>query len=195
MRWTSLEEWRRRFAVSQYLQLPALLDRAHTLLHGSAHHLQYHEGEQNEADVAYHRLIHPALARLQSRVLLGVAEKRLYLPAAHLALHHPRKVGSRVVGDYVLVVAVMVSGHDQPQGTVFGSVDHYGCGAHREPLAPLEGHSPGQLGDGSPSAAPEYDRPRVQSSHPDKPETSHHFGEPACTDLMGVEDDVFGAQP
>ena len=109
MRWTSLEEWRRRFAVSQHLQLPALLDRAHTFLRSTAHHLQYNEGEQIEPNVANHRLIHSAVTRLQSRILLGVAKERLYLPATHLALHHARKVGSGVVGDDVLVVGVTVS--------------------------------------------------------------------------------------
>src|SRR5215211_7650270 len=108
MRWASLEEWRRRFAISHHLQLPVLLDRAQALLHGSAHHLQYHKGEKNEADVSNHRLIHPALARLQSRILLGVAEKRLDGPAAHLAQNHRGEVRSRVVGDDVVVVAVTV---------------------------------------------------------------------------------------
>src|SRR5829696_1104334 len=75
MRWTSLEEPRRRLAVSYHLQLPALLDRSHTLLRSTAHHLQYHEGEQNEADVANHRLIHPALARLQSRAYCLLSRK------------------------------------------------------------------------------------------------------------------------
>src|SRR5688572_21811251 len=158
MRWTSLEESRRRFAVSYHLQLPTLLERSHTLLRRAAHHLQYNEGEQNEADVANHRLIHPALTRLQSRILLGVAKERLYLPAAHLALYDARKVGSRVVGDDVLVVAVTVSGHDQPQGTVLGSVDAHGCSAHPEALALLQRQRLGQLGDGSPVTMPEYDR-------------------------------------
>jgi hypothetical protein len=49
-------------------------------------------------------LIHPALTRLQSRILLGVAKECLYLPAAHLALYDARKVGCRVVGDDVLEV-------------------------------------------------------------------------------------------
>lgn len=41
MRWTSLEEWRRIFAISHNLQLPALLDRAQAFLRRAAHHLQY----------------------------------------------------------------------------------------------------------------------------------------------------------
>src|SRR5215211_2470021 len=102
MRWTSLEEWRRRFAVSHHLQLPALLVMRRTPEESVGSVLQYNEGEQNEPDVANHRLIHSALTRLQSRILLGVAKERLYLPATHLALHHARKVGSGVVGDDVL---------------------------------------------------------------------------------------------
>ena len=81
MRRTTLKKWRRRFAISHHLQLPALLDRAQALLRSTAHHLQHDKGEQNEADVANHRLIHPALAHLQARILLGVAKERLYLPA------------------------------------------------------------------------------------------------------------------
>src|SRR5918994_2540941 len=167
MGWTGIEEWRRRFVILCDPQLPTFLDSAHALSRTPDHHLQYDEGEQNETDVANHRLIHPALTRLQSRILLGVAKERLYLPAAHLALYDARKVGSRVVGDDVLVVAVTVSGHDQPQGTVLGSVDAHGCSAHPEALAPLQRQRLGQLGDGSPVTMPEYDRARVQRSHPE----------------------------
>jgi hypothetical protein len=102
MRWTSLEEWWRRFAVSHYLQLPALLDRAQALLRRAAHHLQHDEGEQNEADVANHRLIHSALARLQSRILLGVAKERFDGPAAHFALGYRGEIRLQLVGDDAL---------------------------------------------------------------------------------------------
>src|SRR3712207_6043963 len=77
MRWTGLEEWRWRLAISQHFQLPPLLDRTHALLRSTAHQLQHDEGEKNEADVTNHRLIHSALTRLQSRILLGVAKERL----------------------------------------------------------------------------------------------------------------------
>jgi hypothetical protein len=130
MGWTGIEEWRRRFAILCDPQLPTFLDAAHALSRTPDHHLQYDEGEQNETDVANHRLIHPALARLQSRILLGVAKERLDEPAAHLAQNHRGEVCSQVVGDDVLVVAVTVSGHDQPQGTVLGSVDVEGYCAH-----------------------------------------------------------------
>src|SRR3712207_6555672 len=145
MRWTSLEEWRWRLAVSHHLQLPALLDRAHTLLRTAANQLHNDEGEQNEADVTNHRLIHPALARLQSRILLAVSKERLDGPAAHLALDYRGEVCSQVVCDDVLVVAVTVSGHDQPQGAVLGSIEAHGCGAHPEVLSPLQRQRPGQL--------------------------------------------------
>src|SRR5215207_9685773 len=193
MRWASLEEWRGRFAISHHLHLPALLDRTHALLRRPAHHLHNNESEKNEADVANHRLIHPALARLQSRILLGVAKERLDRPTAHLAQNHRGEVRPQVVGDDVVVVAVTVSGHDQPQGAVLGRVDTHGPGAHSEPLAPLERQPLGQLGDGSPLTTPEYDRPRVQCSHPDKLQPSHELGKPPAT-VMSVEDDVFGAQ-
>src|SRR5215207_789286 len=110
MRGTSLEGRRWRFAILGDPQLPALLDGAHALVRVPTHALQYHKGEQDEAYMAHHRLIHPTLARLQPRVLLGVAEDRLDGPAAHLALDHARKVRPRFVGDDVLVVAVAVSG-------------------------------------------------------------------------------------
>ena len=71
----------------------------------------------------YHCLIDPALASAQTRVLLAVAEDGLDLPAAALALHHRGQVGLQVVADDVLVVAVTVSGHDQAEHTVLGSVD------------------------------------------------------------------------
>src|SRR3712207_5032501 len=109
-------KWRRRFTVSQHLQLTALLDRVYAVVHGPAHHLQCHEGEQNEADVANHRLIGPALARSQSRILLDVAKERLNGPAAHLAQNHRGEVRPQLVCDDVLVVAVTVSCYDQPQG-------------------------------------------------------------------------------
>src|SRR5215217_2210931 len=193
MRWASLEEWRGRFAISHHLHLPALLDRTHALLRSTAHHLHNDESEKNEADVSNHRLIDPALARLQSRILLGVAEERLDGPATHLAQNHRDEVRPQVVGDDVVVVAVTVSGHDQPQGTVLRSVDVEGYRAHPEVLAPLQSQRPGQLGDGSPLGAPEDDRPRMERSHPDKLQSSHHLGEPPRA-VMGVEDDVFGAQ-
>src|SRR5215210_3177988 len=155
MRWTSLEEWRRRFAVSHHLQLPALLDRAHALLRSAAHHLHYDEGEQNEPDMANHRLIYPALARLQARILLAVSKERLYLPTAHLALGYRGEIRPQVVGDDVLVVAMTVSGHDQPQGAVLGSVDAHGCGAYPETLSPLQRQRPGQLAHRAPLAAPQ----------------------------------------
>src|SRR5829696_7338536 len=145
MRWRSLKKWRWRFAVSRHLQLPVLLYRAQALVYGSTHHLQHDVGEKNEADVANHRLIHPALACLQSRILLGVAKERLDGPATHLAQNHRGEVRSRVVGDDVLVVAVTVSGHDQPQGTVLRSVDVEGYRAHPEVLSPLQSQRPGQL--------------------------------------------------
>src|SRR5215217_1416844 len=97
MRRTSLQEWRMRFAISHHLQLPALLDRAYALLRSVAHHLQYDEGEQDQADVANHRLIYPALARLQSRILLGVAKKRLDGPTAPLALGYRGEIRPQVI--------------------------------------------------------------------------------------------------
>jgi hypothetical protein len=84
MRGTSLEERRWRFAILGDPQLPALLDRPHALLRGPTHQLHNDEGEKNEADVANHRLVHPALARLQPRILLGVAKERLDGPATPL---------------------------------------------------------------------------------------------------------------
>src|SRR5688500_6574264 len=99
MRWTSFEACSWRLPTPHQLQRPTLLHGAYALLHGAAHHLQHHEGEQHEADMAHHRLIHSALARLQSRMLLGVAKERLDGPAAHLALYDACKIGSQVVGD------------------------------------------------------------------------------------------------
>jgi len=91
--------------IAYDLQLPALLDRTYALARILAHHLQYHDGEQNEADVAHHRLIHAALARLQPRKLLGVAKERLDAPAAHLAQNYRGEIPSRIVCEDVLVVA------------------------------------------------------------------------------------------
>src|SRR5215218_4296172 len=194
MRWTSLEEWRRRFAVSHYLQLPALLDRAHTLLRRAVHHLQYDEGEQNEADVANHRLIHSALARLQSRILLGVAKERFDGPAAHLALGYRGEIRLQLVGDDVLVVAVTVSGHDQPQATVLGSVDAHGRGAHPETRTPLQRQRPGQLAHAATLGAPEDDRPRMERPDPDQAQPRYHLGEPPGA-VVGVEDYVASFEP
>lgn len=116
--------------IAHDFQLPALLDGAYSLVRAPSHHLQDNEGEKNQADVADHRPIYPALARLQSRILLGVAKERLDGSTVHLALHHARKVGSRVVCDDVLAVAVTVSGHDQPQSTVGGCIDAHSRSAH-----------------------------------------------------------------
>src|SRR5215207_5211306 len=194
MRWASLEEWRGRFAISHHLHLPALLDRTHALLRSTAHHLHNDESEKNEADVANHRLIHPALARLQSRILLGVAEKRLDGPATHLAQNHRGEVRPQVVCDDVVVVAVTVSGHDQPQGTVLRSVDVEGYRAHPEVLSPLQSQRPGQLAHAATLGAPEDDRPRMERTDPHQPQPSHHLGEPPGA-VVGVEDDVASFEP
>src|SRR5215208_4674382 len=194
MRWASLEEWRGRFAISHHLHLPALLDRTHALLRSTAHHLHNDESEKNEADVSNHRLIHPALARLQSRILLGVAKERLDGPATHLAQNHRGEVRPQVVGDDVVVVAVTVSGHDQPQGTVLRSVDVEGYRAHPEVLAPLQSQRPGQLAHAATLGAPEDDRPRMERTDPHQPQPSHHLGEPPGA-VVGVEDDVASFEP
>src|SRR5215208_5345046 len=194
MRWASLEEWRGRFAISHHLHLPALLDRTHALLRTPDHHLRYDEGEQNETGVANRRLIHPALARLQSRILLGVAEKRLDGPATHLAQNHRGEVRPQVVCDDVVVVAVTVSGHDQPQGTVLRSVDVEGYRAHPEVLSPLQSQRPGQLAHAATLGAPEDDRPRMERTDPHQAHPGDHLGEPPGA-VVGVEDDVASFEP
>jgi hypothetical protein len=87
-----------------------------------------------------------------------------------------------------------VSSHDQPQGTIGGHVDAHGCGARPEVLSPLEGQSPGQLGDGLPPRAPDNDHPQVQHPYPDEPQPPYHLGEPPGG-AMCVKGDVAGTQP
>ncbi len=78
-----------------------------------------------------------------------VSRKSVSMDQAHLAQNHLGEVRPQVVRDDVLVVGVTVSGHDQPQGTVLGSVDVDGYCAHPEALAPLQRQRPGQLAHGT----------------------------------------------
>ena len=65
-------------------QLPAFLDRSQALGRVTAELLQHDEADQDQGDVADHRLIRPALAGTQPGVLLGIPEDGLHLPPACL---------------------------------------------------------------------------------------------------------------
>src|SRR4029450_4207924 len=98
-------------------ELPALLDGADRFDRVDTEALQDDEGEQDEGDVADHRLVGPALAGAQPGGLLGVAEDRLHAPAALLADHDGGQVRRKVASDEVVVVAVTVCGDDQHHTT------------------------------------------------------------------------------
>jgi hypothetical protein len=87
-------------------ELPALLDGGDALGGVDAKLLQHHEADQDQGDVADHRLVGPALAGAQPGVLFRVAEDGLHAPAAALAFHHAGQVGAQLMGDEVVVVAV-----------------------------------------------------------------------------------------
>jgi hypothetical protein len=114
-------------------------------------------------------------------------DQRLILPSTTLVRSAPESF----VTMYSWLAAV--SRHDQPHGTVLGSVD--ARGAHPEALSPLsEAASSGQLAHRMPLGAPEEDRPRMERTDPHQPQPRYHLGEPSGR-VTGIEDDVFGTQP
>jgi hypothetical protein len=87
-----------------------------------------------------------------------------------------------------------VSGHDQPQGTVLGSVEAHGCSAYSEALAPLQRQPPGQLAHAATLASPVDDRPRMERTDPRQAHPRERLGEPPGA-VVGVEDNVASFEP
>ena len=93
----------------------------------------------------------------------------LHAPAALLACHHHGQVGRQVVGDEVVMVAVTVSGHDQPHHPVAGRVDRDRGRAQAKPRAPGQAQPLGKLGDRLPPTPPDDRGARVQRPDPADP--------------------------
>lgn len=88
--------------------------------------------------MANHSLINPTLTSGQIGRLFAVAKNRLDRPAALLALHHGGQVKPLVVADQVVIVAVTVSGHDQPEMAIPGRKDGQGPGSQAQASTPLQ---------------------------------------------------------
>lgn len=129
--------------------------------------------------MADQRLICPALTSLQPCELFAVAEDGLNTPAAALALHHGSEIGLQVIAHQVLVVAVAISGHDQPQVSVFGSVNPQGDGPQLQRRAPLEFERAGQGRDRLLAFAPDDRGLGIKRAMPGQAQAGEAFGQPA----------------
>jgi hypothetical protein len=129
--------------------------------------------------MAHHCLIHPTLAGFQARELLAVAEHRLDTPAASFALHQGREIGGDAIAHQVLVVAVTVSGHDQPDCAIFGSINRQRRRPYLQVLALLQLHVPRHVPNRLALTALDDMRFWVQRALPGHAQAFQAFGEPA----------------
>ena len=139
-----------------------------------------------------HGLIHPARAGRQTGILPAIPADGLDGSSASLAENQGGEVGPKVVAHEVLAVAVTVSGHDQAQEAVLGSVDPQGHSPQTKILPPLQAELVSQLGHGPSVATIDHGRPRMQGAHPGQPQAAQHLGEPA-RGVVGIEGDVLAA--